>query len=140
MTNRQYIGARYVPKFYQNSVDGSTQWESNVVYDPLIYVTLQNSHMYISKKQVPATVGSPADNAQYWLDCGSYNGFIDDLQNQIDALVTQVNGIGDDVEAIQHDLYNRRYLVFGDSYVTICSKNISRSITKKHRQTEKNRV
>lgn len=94
MATRQYIGARYVPKFYVNSVDGSTQWEANVVYEPLIYVTLQNGHMYISKKQVPATVGTPASNADYWLDMGSYNGFIESLQEQIDDLegVTQLLG------------------------------------------------
>lgn len=86
MATRQYIGARYVPKFYQNSVDGSTQWESNVVYDPLIWVTLNNGHMYISKKQVPATVGIPTANIDYWLDIGSYNGYIQNLQEQIDAL------------------------------------------------------
>ena len=86
MATRQYIGARYVPKFYQNSVDGSAQWESNVVYEPLTYVTLTNGHMYISKKQVPATVGSPVSNIDYWLDVGSYNGFIDQLQDEIDAI------------------------------------------------------
>ena len=86
MATRQYIGARYVPKFYQNSVDGSTQWESNVVYEPLTYVTLINGHMYISKKQVPATIGSPATNIEYWLDVGTYDGYIDDLQQQINAI------------------------------------------------------
>ena len=86
MATRQYIGARYVPKFYQNSVDGSTQWESNVVYEPLMYVTLTNGHMYISKKQVPATVGSPVSNIDYWLDIGSYNGFIEQLQDEIDVI------------------------------------------------------
>ena len=91
MATRQYIGARYVPKFYVNSVDGSAAWQSNVVYDPLMYVTLTNGHMYISKKQVPATVGTPAENPQYWLDVGSYNGFIDNLQQQINALVIDVN-------------------------------------------------
>ena len=101
MATRQYIGARYVPKFYTNTVDGSTQWEANVVYEPLIYVTLINGHMYISKKQVPATVGSPAENIEYWLDIGSYNGMIEDLQNQIDALSLQVNGIDGDVDDLQ---------------------------------------
>ena len=88
MATRQYIGARYVPKFYQNSVDGSAQWESNVVYEPLTYVTLTNGHMYISKKQVPATVGSPVSNIEYWLDIGSYNGFIEQLQDEIDTINT----------------------------------------------------
>lgn len=86
MATRQYIGARYVPKFYQNSVDGSTQWESNVVYEPLTYVTLQNGHMYISKKEVPATVGTPASNIDYWLDVGNYDGFIEQLQDEIDVI------------------------------------------------------
>ena len=86
MATRQYIGARYVPKFYQNSVDGSAQWESNVVYEPLMYVTLTNGHMYLSRKQVPATVGSPVDNIDYWLDVANYNGYISELQAEIDDI------------------------------------------------------
>ena len=86
MATRQYIGARYVPKFYQNSVDGSAQWEPNVVYEPLMYVTLTNGHMYLSRKQVPATVGSPADNIDYWLDVANYNGYISELQAEIDDI------------------------------------------------------
>lgn len=121
MATRQYIGARYVPKFYQNSVDGSTQWENNVVYDPLIYVTLQNGHMYISKKTVPATVGSPAQNIDYWLDVGSYDGYIEDLQNQINAmkngnvsgsLQNQINTINDTIDALD----DRHFLCVSDSY------------------------
>lgn len=95
MATRQYIGARYVPKFYTNSVDDSTQWQANVVYEPLTYVTLTNGHMYISKKQVPATVGTPAENAEYWLDIGSYNGMIEELQDQIDDIVTDVTDLSD---------------------------------------------
>lgn len=113
MATRQYIGARYVPKFYENSVDGSTQWESNVVYAPLTYVTLQNSHMYISKKQVPATVGSPASNVNYWLDVGSYNGFIDTLQGEIDTIndvtIPAVNARIDEI--LEDDI-----ICMGDSY------------------------
>lgn len=106
MATRQYIGARYVPKFYQNSVDGSSSWQSNVVYEPLTWVTLTNGHMYISKKQVPATVGTPASNIDYWLDIGSYNGFIDELQNQIDDLETVVEKIPTD----------RKFVLIGDSF------------------------
>lgn len=93
MAIRQYIGARYVPKFYVNSVDGSTQWEANVVYEPLIFVTLTNGHMYISKKQVPATIGSPAENITYWLDIGSYNGFVEHLQDEIDGLDSEMQAL-----------------------------------------------
>ena len=99
MATRQYIGARYVPKFYQNSVDGSTQWQANVVYEPLTWVTLQNSHMYISKKQVPATVGTPAENVDYWLDIGSYNGIISELQTEINNMKQYIGGAVNAVEA-----------------------------------------
>lgn len=115
MATRQYIGARYVPKFYQNSVDGSAQWEANVVYDPLTYVTLTNGHMYISKKQVPATVGSPVSNVDYWLDVANYNGFISTLQDEID----DINDVK--IPAINYALSGllgtrRRVIVIADSY------------------------
>lgn len=127
MATRQYIGARYVPKFYQNSVDGSTQWEPNVVYEPLVYVTLQNGHMYISKKQVPATIGTPASNIDYWLDMGSYNGFIDELQGEIDDLetaLTETQGdvtdlddkLSDYIDAGVYNFFrNKKVLIVGDS-------------------------
>lgn len=115
MATRQYIGARYVPKFYQNSVDGSANWQSNVVYEPLTYVTLTNGHMYISKKQVPATVGTPANNAEYWLDVGSYNGFIDELQDEIDNLDSEITALTDKtINVLPYE-----FCVFiGDSYTT----------------------
>ena len=112
MATRQYIGARYVPKFYQNSVDGSTQWQSNVVYEPLTWVTLQNGHMYISKKQVPATVGTPAENVDYWLDIGDYNGFIEDLDERVTANEQAISALQDDVEVLVDDVY----ICISDSY------------------------
>ena len=116
MATRQYIGARYVPKFYTNSVDGSTQWEANVVYEPLIYVTLTNGHMYLSKKQVPATVGTPASNVEYWLDIGDYNGFIDELQQQIDANEDAIEAINGNLDNLNYNfLRNKKVLIVGDS-------------------------
>ena len=67
MKERQYIGARYVVKTYENSQNpNSAEWEANTSYEPLTLVTYQNSS-YLSKKQVPATVGNPAANAAYWI-------------------------------------------------------------------------
>lgn len=89
---RQYIGARYVPIYYENSLDPtSTEWEPNVTYEPLTVVTLPNNHSYISKKTVPATIGTPAQNAAYWLDSGSEDAYIQELQDQIDALNVKVD-------------------------------------------------
>lgn len=83
----QYIGARYVPYYYENSLDPtSTEWEPNVHYEALTVVTLPNNHSYISKKDVPDTVGTPAANADYWLDTGSDNAYIQALSDRVDAL------------------------------------------------------
>ena len=121
MSLHQYIGARYVPYFYQNSLDPtSTEWEPNVNYEPLTVVTLSNLHSYISKKYVPDTIGSPALNAEYWLDRGYDNAYIqalqdevDDmkdgtvpgsLQNQIDSLDTRVDALEDSSDIHDHYL------------------------------------
>lgn len=87
MAIHQYIGARYVPYYYENSLDPtSTLWEANVIYEPLTVVTLPNQHSYISKKTVPAEIGTPADNAEYWLDTGSDNAYIQELQTEVNNL------------------------------------------------------
>ena len=83
----QYIGARYVPIFYQNSLDPtSSEWEANVTYEPMTWVSLPNGYMYISKKTVPANIGTPAQNGEYWLEAGQYNAYIQSLQDQIDDM------------------------------------------------------
>lgn len=83
MSVRQYIGARYVTKIYSNSQDpSSTEWESNVNYEPLTMVTY-NYGSYLSKKDVPANVGNPAANPAYWAQTGFYNGQIAQINNEI---------------------------------------------------------
>ena len=86
MATRQYIGARYVIKVYENSqTAGSAEWETNTSYEPLTMVTYQNSS-YLSKKAVPASVGNPASNGDYWAVTGAYNGQIAQLQSDIQTL------------------------------------------------------
>lgn len=86
MATRQYIGARYVTKIYENSVDPSTaEWESGVVYEPLTLVTY-NFGSYLSKKQIPGSVGDPASNPEYWVQTGFYNGQISALDARITRL------------------------------------------------------
>ena len=92
MALHQYIGARYVPIYYQNSLDPtSTEWEPNVNYEALTVVTLPNQHSYISKKSVPDTIGSPALNAEYWLDTGSDNAYIHDLNERVDKISADIS-------------------------------------------------
>ena len=143
----QYIGARYVPIFYQNSLDPtSSEWEVNVTYEPLTWVSMSNGYMYISKKEVPANIGSPASNPDYWLEAGQYNAYIQSLQDQIDdmkdgtvpgSLQDQINDIvNTDLPAITGDIsnlqsnvgdlqtavgnlksQNRKMILIGDSYL-----------------------
>lgn len=129
---RQYIGARYVIKIYENSQDpSSAEWEQGN-YEPLIMVTWQNGS-YLSKKEVPATVGNPANNPNYWVQTGFYNGQIANLQSQIDAInntiQTLTNNVGDltalettdktSVVAAINSILNgedKYYLFLSDSY------------------------
>lgn len=97
-TVRQYIGARYVTKIYENSQDpSSAEWEAGVNYEPLTMVTYNNGS-YLSKKDVPGSVGDPAANPDYWVQTGFYNGQIASLQNQIDDINnTKIPGIEADI-------------------------------------------
>lgn len=98
----QYIGARYVPYYYENSLDPtSCEWEPNVNYEPLTVVTLPNLHSYISKKFVPDTIGTPASNPTYWLDRGYDNAYVQALQDQVDIL---------------NNIVLKNYIFIGDSY------------------------
>ena len=107
MANLQYIGARYVPKFYVNSTDPtSCEWEANKSYESLTVVTYLGDS-YTSRIGVPATTGNPASNPTYWAKTGEFNAAILSLQstvNNLDNRVTALEGTND-------------YIVFiGDSY------------------------
>lgn len=89
--NRQYVGARYVPKFFENP-DGSWDWAAGFQYEPLTIVKY-GENAYTSKKLVPATVGSPNLNLDYWANTGNYNGAILKLQNDISGINTAITEI-----------------------------------------------
>lgn len=128
----QYIGARYVPKFFENS-DGDAEWRSGVIYEPLTIV-VYNSNSYTSKKPVPASVGNPSDNPDYWAPTGVYNSQVQQLSDDVDALELRVDdiekelgtfalyvgnsyAIGTDVNT-GNGIYNRTKDLFDDSYLT----------------------
>ena len=86
---RQYIGARYVAKIYENSQNPeSAEWEQGS-FEPLIVVTFNNGS-YISKKFVPSTIGNPAANPTYWTQTGMYNGQIAQLIDMINNINTNL--------------------------------------------------
>lgn len=127
----QYIGARYVPVWYHNSVDDTANWEVNVEYEPLTWVTTQNNHLYLSKKAVPDNIGTPAENTEYWLDMGVFSGSYTDLVEQIEEINTiianmqtvegslqnQIEALGDAVEDTSKRVIRpRRIVAVSDSY------------------------
>lgn len=132
MSQLQYIGARYVPTWYVNSVDGTADWEINVEYEPLTFVTTQNNHLYLSKKTVPDNIGTPAQNTSYWLDMGIITAPSQQVQDQLDALFANQGDLNDLhttdkdslVDAINEIVgggggsATKKYVFLGDSYNT----------------------
>lgn len=99
MAVRQYVGARYVPRF--SEVNGGV-WSNVYAYEPLTIVKNGNDY-YTSKQSVP--VGVAITNTDYWVKTGDYNGAISSLQDQIDDINSEIEHIAD-----------RKYIFIGDSY------------------------
>lgn len=119
MAIRQYIGARYVTKIYENSLNpSSAEWESGYSYEPLTLVTYLNGS-YLSKKAVPGSVGDPASNPTYWVQTGFYNGQIASLQAQIDDINN--NTIPPIENTLDQLTQPRRFIFIGDSYDNIAA-------------------
>ena len=98
MANLQYIGARYVPKFYENPDTGDNEWKSGVAYEPLTVVTY-GGNSYTSKIPVAGTVGNPAANPAFWAKTGDYNASITALQNEVAQLQSDVVATVNSVKA-----------------------------------------
>lgn len=92
MANRQYIGARYVPKIYG-------VWAADTSYEALT-VVLYNNASYTSKKPVPHTVGNPADNPEYWACTAEYNAQVAQYAQQVSEYKNEVDGISDTVDGL----------------------------------------
>ena len=95
MANLQYIGARYVPKFYLNPDypapdTRNNDWKAGVDYESLMIVTYNNDS-YTSKKPVPDTIGDPANNPDYWACTTKYTAALMALQTTVQNLEDFVN-------------------------------------------------
>lgn len=98
MATRQYVGARYVPKFFDDGT-GDNSWKPNIPYEALTIVTRLNS-TYTSKIPVPASVGAPEENPHYWVLTASYNAQFEEYRQLVERYMTEVQGVVDDVEEI----------------------------------------
>ena len=103
MAIRQYIGARYVPAFFENSATNDSTWASNTSYEALTMVTW-NNNIYTSKKPVPANIGNPAENPQYWIVTSNVNEQVAEIQEQIGVIDGEISEIQSDIEDLQEGL------------------------------------
>lgn len=100
---RQYVGARYVPKIFNNN--GSNEWIPNYSYEPLTIVLYGNAS-YTSMTTVPPSIGNPANNPQYWALTGNYNGQLEQIRQDILNLK----------ELVKSNFWNgKKVVVYGDS-------------------------
>lgn len=97
----QYVGARYVPKF-ANPVT----WQSGKSYEALTIVTYNNDS-YTSKVPVPANVGNPADNDEYWVLTGNYNGQVEQYRQETEGVKQQ----SANVEALLNNINSKNAFI-----------------------------
>ena len=118
---RQYVGARYVPKFANPAA-----WTSGTSYEAMTIVTYNNSS-YTSKIPVPATIGNPADNPDYWALTGNYNAQVEEYRQETQKVAgdieTERNRATSAEEKLSTDITNlgtfknASLVAFGDSWV-----------------------
>lgn len=97
MAIRQYIGARYIPRFL-GTYDPTTSYEALDVVDNGAGTS------YIARKTVP--VNTPLNNTTYWAVYGASSGAIIDLQNRMNAAETAIDSMP----------VKKKYVLIGDSF------------------------
>lgn len=98
---RQYVGARYVPKFAD-----PIAWNINRSYEALTIVTYLNNS-YTSKKPVPAN--TDISNSEYWALTGNYNGQVESYRQETEAVKNEVDKLKENY------LSGKKIWIYGDS-------------------------
>ena len=112
MAIRQYIGARYVPRF-MGTYDNTQEYEALDVVDN------GSGTSYIARKIVP--VGTPLTDTEYWFVYGASSGAIIQLQNDVIQLQNDVAPLTNEY-TLEH---NRRFVTIADSYGNTPTPNTS---------------
>lgn len=92
MATRQYVGARYVPKFAT-----PIEWSANRQYEALEIVTHMNAS-YTSKKPVPT--GVDINNTEYWAITGNYSAQVEQYRQETEEVSASVNTLSENVTTI----------------------------------------
>lgn len=117
LINRQYVGARYVPKIMG-------EWNKALRYEALSIVTFAGNS-FTSKVPVPANID--ITNEDYWVNTANYNAQIEAYRQELHATSTKLkyyenyvtpqmfggkgDGVTDDTSAIQNAI-NTGKIVF----------------------------
>jgi hypothetical protein len=102
LINRQYVGARYVPKIMG-------EWNKALQYEALSVVTYMGNS-FTSKVPVPANID--ISNETYWVNTGKYNAQVEEYRKETAQLKNDLN----------NEIINRKddskdnILWIGDSY------------------------
>lgn len=81
LINRQYVGARYVPKIMG-------EWDKALQYEALSVVTYKGNS-FTSKVPVPANVD--ISNNSYWVNTGNYNAQVEAYRQETARLKNDLN-------------------------------------------------
>ena len=129
MAERQYIGARYVPILFDNPSTHDASWMSGIAYEPLTIVTYANN-TFTSKKYVPAGIGSPNTNTEYWINTANYNAQIQEIANNLRNEMTRLENETNTKLATKQPVFNeRRFILIGDSYAKVTPQSWITSFT-----------
>lgn len=81
LINRQYVGARYVPKIMG-------EWNKALQYEALSVVTYMGNS-FTSKVHVPANID--ISNQSYWVNTGNYNAQVENYRKETAQLTNSLN-------------------------------------------------
>ena len=96
LINRQYVGARYVPKIMG-------EWDKNIPYEALSIVTYKGNS-FTSKIPVPAKVD--IGDETYWVNTGNYNAQIEEYRKENLETKQLANNINTDLQTFKKNQTN----------------------------------
>lgn len=96
LINRQYVGARYVPKIMG-------EWNKALQYEALSVVTYMGNS-FTSKVPVPANV--EINNTDYWVNTGNYNAQVEEYRKEALAAKQLANNTNSNLEEFKKNQTN----------------------------------
>lgn len=129
LINRQYVGARYVPKIMG-------EWDKALQYEALSIVTYMGNS-FTSKVPVPQNID--ITNTNYWVNTGNFNAQIDGLTKTVINYKTFAtpkmygaigDGVTDDTTAILNCLSKNDNILFDMNYLVHCTNSEEISLKK----------